>query len=133
MYLSYIKRIKLIFLFLCISLFWSCHKKLFVDIEVQGRFIHANLKPDVGTNILLTYGDISKATQDEARKVTLCSDITDSNGSFKFKSNASTNGKYYLFAIVSGGYQNVPINNLPTFPVKENDITNLGDIVISWW
>jgi len=106
----------------------ACHKQY--KIEVTGRLIHPNQTPVVNQGLVLkgdnAFGkDNSRYLTDKTRGGI----NTDGNGEFQLFVKVPRNGKCYLNAIQGDGSL-MRIGEV--FYVKEGEITNLGEITVSW-
>lgn len=103
--------------------FISCSKN---NIEIHGRLVHANGKPDIGTNLNLSTDLLSKK---HARYI--ASGRSDSDGYFIIYARARPNGNYYLYA-VGGNGENILLMDGKSFSATKNIVTDVGEITVSW-
>lgn len=105
----------------------ACHKKY--DVEVTGRLLHPNLTPVINQRLVLkgdnAFGkDNGKYLTDYSR-----THSTDGNGYFSLFAKEPKNDRCYLNAEQKDGSW---LRITEVFHISKNNVTDLGDIIVSW-
>lgn len=111
-----------ILIFFCFA-FWSCEKRPFATIEIQGRVINFWTKAPEPTEIQLWVGG---AQPGEKGTTNYGNYSTNTDGTFDVKSNAEWNGTDYTLLFIPNDGSG-PFTK--DFSVNRNKNLNVGDII----
>ncbi len=113
----------------CFFLCWFCQKKLFERVKVTGRILHASTQEPFGNAFVYLYSDdASSSKSSAANTIQLKASVSNSDGTFRIRSNASKINRYYLWVQKDNGKAPVVLN----FEIPDGSTKDLGDILVPW-
>lgn len=121
------RRLFIISILLFVTTF-SCQKKLFKTVTVTGRLVdESTQQPLANTKVALYTDDVTSAKNSAKNTIGLVSTNTNSDGTFKLKSNASKRNSYYIRC--KNSLTTASVNGFNSFSVSDNSTKYLGNVI----